>query len=31
MVINFDSLGMLDRPNIQICTPNKKPIASIGK
>lgn len=31
MIINFDSLGMLDRPNVQICTPSKKPIASIGK
>lgn len=31
MNIQFDKLGMLDRPNIYVCNPNKSKISSIGK
>ena len=31
MVISFDSLGMFEKPNVQICNPNGEKIKSISK
>lgn len=31
MIIDFDSLGMFEKPNVQICNPNGDPLKSVGK